>query len=39
MNYFGEERIPLKANLHTHTTQSDGKLEPQEAIDRYAAKG
>ena len=39
MNYFGEERIPLKANLHTHTTKSDGKLEPQDVIDRYAANG
>ena len=39
MNYFGEERIALKANLHTHTTKSDGALEPQEVIRRYAEKG
>ena len=38
MNYYGEERIPLKANLHTHTTKSDGALEPQDVINRYAAK-
>ena len=39
MNYYGEERIPLKANLHTHTTKSDGAIEPQEVIRRYAEKG
>ena len=39
MNYFGEERVPLKANLHTHTTNSDGTLAPQEVIRRYAANG
>ena len=39
MNYFGEERIALKANLHTHPTNSDGALAPQEAIRRYAEKG
>ncbi len=39
MNYFGEERVALKANLHTHTTNSDGALAPQEAIRRYAEKG
>jgi hypothetical protein len=29
----------LKGNLHTHTTQSDGRLSPQEAVDLYRANG
>jgi hypothetical protein len=29
----------LKGNLHLHTTQSDGRLEPQEAIDLYRDAG
>lgn len=28
-----------RANLHTHTTGSDGSLNPHEAIDRYHALG
>jgi len=28
-----------KANLHTHTTQSDGELTPSQAIDEYRARG
>ncbi|NQU43618.1 hypothetical protein HQ520_10050 [bacterium] len=28
-----------KANLHTHTTESDGKLEPAKVIDLYSALG
>ncbi len=28
-----------RANLHTHTTMSDGRLEPAEAIDRYRELG
>lgn len=28
-----------KANLHTHTTQSDGSFEPPEAIDGYHERG
>ncbi len=32
-------RIACKANLHTHTTQSDGQLLPHEVIDRYRALG
>lgn len=39
MNYFGEERVALKANLHTHTTNSDGAIAPQEVIKRYSEKG
>ncbi|MBI5833139.1 MAG: CehA/McbA family metallohydrolase [Armatimonadetes bacterium] len=29
----------LKGNLHTHTRRSDGRQEPQEVVDRYAAAG
>ncbi|MHC4917010.1 MAG: CehA/McbA family metallohydrolase [Planctomycetota bacterium] len=29
----------LRGNLHTHTTRSDGALDPQEAVDAYAALG
>ncbi len=28
-----------KANLHTHTTESDGRLSPSAVIDRYQAMG
>ncbi|MBS3763026.1 MAG: hypothetical protein KGZ25_06955, partial [Planctomycetes bacterium] len=28
-----------RANLHTHTTSSDGRLDPHEAVDRYHALG
>lgn len=28
-----------KANLHTHTTESDGSLTPAEAIDEYHSRG
>lgn len=39
ISYYGKNLIPLKANLHAHTTVSDGKIEPQELIRRYAEKG
>ncbi len=29
----------LKGNLHLHTTESDGKVSPQEAVTIYAAHG
>ncbi|MBM3472111.1 MAG: PHP domain-containing protein [Armatimonadetes bacterium] len=29
----------LKGNLHTHTTNSDGKLTPQQAVDLYREAG
>ena len=29
----------LRGNLHAHTTQSDGRLPPQELIDAYAERG
>ena len=28
-----------KGNLHTHTTNSDGRLSPDEAIHEYAQRG
>ena len=39
ISYYGKELVALKANLHTHTTVSDGKIEPQDIIRRYAEKG
>ena len=32
MNWYGEQRLALKANLHSHTTKSDGRFDPQELI-------
>ena len=29
----------LKGNLHTHTTNSDGKFTPQQAVDHYREAG
>ena len=29
----------LKGNLHCHTSNSDGRLPPQERVDAYAAHG
>lgn len=31
--------IWLKGNLHAHTTNSDGRISPQERVDGYAAHG
>ncbi|MBR2435641.1 MAG: CehA/McbA family metallohydrolase [Lentisphaeria bacterium] len=39
MNYYGEERLSLRANLHTHSTLSDGRLPPEQVIAAYAAEG
>ena len=36
MEYYGETRLALKANLHSHTTNSDGKIAPQDLIRMYA---
>jgi hypothetical protein len=30
-----ENHIQYKANFHTHTTRSDGRLNPQVVVDRY----
>ena len=37
MNYYGEQRQALRANLHTHSTLSDGKLTPEQVIESYAS--
>ena len=34
-----EERMVLRANLHTHTTNSDGQFTPEQIIDMYSKKG
>lgn len=39
MDYFGNELKPFKANLHTHSTTSDGKFEPEKVIQLYAEAG
>ncbi len=31
--------MELRANLHAHTTLSDGVLDPQEVVDTYAGRG
>ena len=38
MNYYGEQRLALRANLHTHSTLSDGRLTPEQVIESYASK-
>jgi len=38
-NPFQCEGVWLKGNLHTHTTESDGDVSPQERVDQYAAAG
>lgn len=39
MNLFNQENKWFKGNLHTHTTLSDGKMNPDEAIGLYREKG
>jgi hypothetical protein len=39
MNYYGEQRQALRANLHTHSTLSDGRLAPEQVIEAYASEG
>ena len=34
-----EQLNVYKANLHTHSSVSDGKFTPQEMIDKYSAAG
>ena len=35
----GARHVWVRGNLHTHTTRSDGKREPQAVVDAYAARG
>lgn len=39
INFYGRELNVYRANLHTHTTTSDGDFTPQETVDAYAAAG
>lgn len=39
MDYFSGEGLWLKGNLHTHTTVSDGRLDPQACMELYRARG
>ena len=39
MNFYGRELNPYKANLHTHSTMSDGRFEPAKVIETYAGAG
>ncbi|MBR7104416.1 MAG: CehA/McbA family metallohydrolase [Lentisphaeria bacterium] len=39
MNHYGEKRLSLKANLHAHSTLSDGKFAPEQLIAAYASEG
>ena len=40
MRYLIDPRLPQwKGNLHTHTTQSDGRLSPQEVVSQYEQAG
>ncbi len=38
-SYNSENSLWLKGNLHTHTTESDGRRAPQDVVDDYAARG
>jgi hypothetical protein len=38
-SYNPENSVWLRGNLHTHTTESDGRRPPQEVVDDYAARG
>ena len=39
MNFFGKELNSYKAILHCHSTRSDGKFSPQDAIKLYREAG
>lgn len=39
MIFVSREDLQFKANLHSHTTLSDGKLTPEEAVSAYKAHG
>lgn len=39
MRLFSEDIKFLKGNLHMHTTASDGRLSPTQAMDLYRSKG
>lgn len=39
VNLLGSGTVRLRANLHGHTTRSDGRLAPQAYVDWYAERG
>ena len=39
MNFVSRNDLQFKANLHAHTTLSDGNLTPEESVTAYKAKG
>lgn len=39
MNFISKADPQFKANLHAHTTLSDGKLTPEQSVAAYKAKG
>lgn len=39
MRYLGKELNAYRANLHTHSTSSDGRYTPQQVADFYQMKG
>lgn len=39
INLLGAGALRLRANLHGHTTESDGVLSPQQYVDWYAEQG
>ena len=39
MKLFDPQKPFYKGNLHTHTTNSDGRMSPEEVIERYQAAG
>ena len=39
MNLFDPQKPFFKGNLHTHTTNSDGRMNPDDVIERYQAAG
>ena len=39
INLLGDGTVRLRANLHGHTTGSDGRLAPQAYVDWYAERG
>ena len=39
MNFYGKELNAYKANLHTHTTVSDGLFLPSQIVDIYERGG
>jgi len=39
MNFISRNDSQFKANLHAHTTLSDGKLTPEQSVEAYRARG